>query len=52
MVVKYNSEQLHMMELLRWYCGKIIFYANPAFNNFAYFFYQFNLFRVAGIVHV
>ena len=49
MVVKYNSEQLHMMELLRWYCGKRIFYANPAFNNFAYFFYKFNLFRVGTL---
>ena len=50
MVVKYNSEQLHMMELLKCDWGKRIFYANPDFNNFAYFFYKFNIFRV-GTLH-
>ena len=46
MVVKYNSEQLHIMELLTWYCGIRICYANPAFINFAYFFYKFKLFSL------
>ena len=46
MVGKYNSEQLHTVP----YCGKIIFYANPAFNSFAYVFYKFNLSRVGTLI--
>ena len=48
-VVKCSSEQLHMMELLRWHCGIRVFYANPAINNFAYFFYKFSLFSVGTL---
>ena len=38
-----------MMELLRWDCGIRVFYANPALNNFAYFFYKFSLFGVGTL---
>ena len=37
------------MELLRWDCGIRVFYANPALNNFAYFFYKFSLFGVGTL---
>ena len=49
MVVKCSSEQLHMRELLRWDCGIRVFYANPAFSKFAYFFYKFSLFTVGTL---